>query len=117
MSCWVGLQIAVLRVLQGNCALRELKPVFASPLPHMPAENEIVYLDSRELAMRLRLRFETGAKRAGQEDPHAVLEVRLDFACLCLLLQQLMLVLASPSGASQLPAFCQTLCLPSKQTV
>jgi hypothetical protein len=43
------------------------------------AENEIVYLDSRELAMRLRLRFETGAKRAGQEDPHAVLEVRLGF--------------------------------------
>lgn len=41
------------------------------------AENEIVYLDSRELAMRLRLRFETGAKRAGQEDPHAVLEVGL----------------------------------------
>lgn len=39
-------------------------------------ENEIVYLDSRELAMRLRLRFETGAlKRAGQDDPHAVLEV------------------------------------------
>ena len=41
-----------------------------------PAENEMVYLDSRELAMRLRQRFETGAlKRAGEEDPHAVLEV------------------------------------------
>lgn len=35
----------------------------------------MVYLDSRELALRLRLRFDTALKRAGQEDPHAVLEV------------------------------------------
>lgn len=51
--------------------------------PH--TENEIVFLDSQELALRLRRRFETGAvKRAGQEDPHAVLEVRKE-PCIWLL--------------------------------
>lgn len=46
------------------------------------AENEIVYLDSRELAMRLRLRFETGtSKRAGQDNPHALLEVSGCYQC------------------------------------
>jgi hypothetical protein len=40
------------------------------------AENEALYLDSRELALRLKQRFSFAAARAAaSSDPHAVLDV------------------------------------------
>eukprot|EP00879_Flechtneria_rotunda_P012231 GHRR01012773.1.p1 GENE.GHRR01012773.1~~GHRR01012773.1.p1 ORF type:complete len:1051 (+),score=372.66 GHRR01012773.1:153-3305(+) len=48
-------------------------------VPHAvsdPVENEALYLDSRELALRLRQRFDmVNTRRVGSLDPHALLEV------------------------------------------
>jgi hypothetical protein len=38
-------------------------------------DDEVLYIDSRELAAHLRRRFQTAGRRAGSSDPHTTLEV------------------------------------------
>lgn len=46
-------------------------------MPCLAAENEALYLDSRELALRLKQRFrmDESSRRTVSADPHAMLEV------------------------------------------
>jgi hypothetical protein len=57
-----------------------MSPEFLWFLPYylllMSAENEALYLDSRELALRLKQRFAFNtARAAASSDPHALLDV------------------------------------------